>query len=206
MLYQAFYIYDGSNWLAMVAAALAKFSFFTAWFELCCLHIVGIWLCSKLVEIWFLHNQGTYSDYMLHQASYICDEWNWLLSVLLPWPSSHFAQPDWSSATCTLWVFGCAASQLRVEISFLHNQRSYSDYMLHQASYISDEWNGLLCWWLPWPSSHFAQPDWSSATCTLWVFGCSASHLRYDASRTKGVRVMICCIKLFKYMLDGNGY
>jgi hypothetical protein len=65
------------------------------------------------------------------------------------------------------------------------------------------DWRWL---WLPWPSSHFPQPDLSYVACTLWVFGCAARQLRCCSSTTKQVRVIICCVNLLTYMLDGIGY
>jgi hypothetical protein len=38
------------------------------------------------------------------------------------------------------------------------------------------------------------------------LLGCAASQLRCDSSTTKAVRVIICCIRLLTYMMNGTGY
>jgi hypothetical protein len=47
------------EWVTQAVATSTKMSFATAWFGFCCLHILHIGLCNKLVEMWFLNKQGS---------------------------------------------------------------------------------------------------------------------------------------------------
>jgi hypothetical protein len=138
---------------------------------------------------------------MLHPASYIYNEWNWLLSGWLPWPSSwSFQPPDLSSAACTFWILGCGARRLKCD-----------SYSTTKGVYLA---SGFLHIWYIELIAELVVALTNFALSTAWFWVLLLAHpleywavqqVSWDAipPQQKGARVFICCMQLLTYMVDG---
>ena len=101
-------------------------------------------------------------------------------------------------------ILGCAASYSRCHPSTTKGARGVIGcikllgYMVDGMSGSAGGCSGLVC-------TFYNRIDGADA-CTSCILGCAASHSRYHPSTTKSARVIVCCIYLLEYMVDGMGW